>query len=385
MERCERVSNGAVQVVSEDSAPSVMKILFLGQLTEGQTSRMRMDALCSLGHEIISLDSHTGWLTCSLPARIIQKKLLRGPIITQLNQDVLALTKRHRPDLLWGEKQEYLFPDTLNQIQSMGTKLLYFTPDPYFSLPWKRTPFMDEGMTIFDYAVTSKRYELEDYHRTCRQVIYMPLGFSEGAHRPFVPADPIQRLHYTSDVGFLGGWEPRREKLLNAIAQTGCDLKIWGYAWDHLVDGKWSPRRALRLKILAGSESFKIQRNDQLAAALRGGEVYGDAYAWALSGARISVGFLRHTWPDQHTTRTFEIPACASMMLADRTEEHQEFFEEGHEAEFFSSQEELVDKVRFYLGNEPAREKVALKGYDRCYRSQYSYRSRISRVLDQIA
>ena len=42
-------------------------------------------------------------------------------------------------------------------------------------------------------------------------------------------------------------------------------------------------------------------------------------------------------------------------MLADRTEDHREFFEEGKEAEYFSSDEEFRDKVKFYLANEAAR------------------------------
>lgn len=361
-----------------------MKILFVGQLGEGQTTRMRMEVLEELGHTIIPLNSQTGWGASSFIQRTVQKKLGRGPVISKLNHDLLSLAKQHKPDLMWGEKQEYLFPDTLREIQGMGTKLLHFTPDPYFTLSWKRTPLMDEGMTIFDYVVTCKRYELDEYRRKCHQVIYMPLGFAEAVHRPIFPADSQKRHAFSSDVGFLGGWEPRREEMLDAIAGTGCDLKIWGYAWDHLVDGKWSPRRYVRLRDLAGKDAFQIHKNERLAAALQGNEVYGDNYAFALSGARISVGFLRHVCPDQHTTRTFEIPACASMMIADRTEEHQEFFEEGREADFFSSKEELIDKVRFYLAHEAAREKVALAGYERCYRSQYSYSNRVLEVLTQL-
>jgi len=361
-----------------------MKILFVGHLDEGQTSRMRMDVLRELGHEVIAFSSQEQWRCASWLAGRVQKKLNRGSIVTAINEGVLRLAREHKPDLLWAEKQEQIEPRTLQVLGAMGVRLLHFTPDPYFTLSWKRTPLMDACMPLWDYAVTSKRYEMDEYTRVCRQVIYMPLGYAEAVHRPVSPTSPKAGRAFASDVGFLGGWEPRREELLDAIAATGCDLKIWGYAWDHLRDGKWTPRRALRLKMLAGADRFRITRNERLARALQGGEVYSDEYAWALSGARISVGFLRHVCPDQHTTRTFEIPACGSMMIADRTPEHCEFFEEGKEAEFFDTREELVEKVRFYLSHESQREEIARNGYDRCVNSGYSYKNRIINVLAEV-
>lgn len=361
-----------------------MKILFVGQLGEGQTSRMRMEVLAGLGHEIIPLDSQAQWARLPWAARRVQQKLARGRAVSALNHRVLGLARAHKPDLMWAEKQEYLLPETIEELRRRGVRTLHFTPDPYFTLSWKRTRLMDACLPLFDTLVSCKRYEMDQYERVCRQVIYMPLGYAEAVHRPLCPSTSEAARAYRSDVGFLGGWEPRREEMLDAVASTGCDLKIWGYAWDHLRDGKWTPRRAVRLKMLAGQDKFGIHHNERLARALQGGEVYGDAYAWALSGARISVGFLRHVCPDQHTTRTFEIPACASMMLADRTPEHQEFFEERREAEFFGSREELVDKLRFYLSHESEREKVALAGYDRCVRSRYSYKSRLTEVLAQL-
>lgn len=358
-----------------------MKILFLGWLAEGQTSRMRMEVMGKLGHTITPLDYQAIWNRYSWASRRLQQKFARGPAIARLNRRVVELARRNKPDLLWAEKQEYLRPDTLETLRHLGVRLLHYTPDPYFTLSWKRTKLMDAALPLFDYAVTSKRYELNEYRRMCQQVIYMPLGYAEAVHRPVVPGDIAARRAYSSDVAFLGGWEPRRETLLNALACTDCNLKIWGYGWDHLVDGRWTLRRAYRLRLLAGKDSFRITKNERIAAALQGGEVYGDAYAWALAGARINVGFLRHICPDQHTTRTFEIPACGSMMIADRTDEHREFFEEGKEAEFFSSEEELVEKVRFYLKHETSREKVAYNGYQRCLNSGYSYRERLADVL----
>jgi spore maturation protein CgeB len=122
-----------------------------------------------------------------------------------------------------------------------------------------------------------------------------------------------------------------------------------------------------------------------LARTWQGGEVYADDYARALTGAKIGLGFLRKAWPDQHTTRTFEIPACGSMLLADRTGEHQEFFEEGKEAEFFGSADELLDKVQFYGRNESARAAVAAAGYRRCIEGNYAYVHRLSTALEVLA
>ena len=71
-------------------------------------------------------------------------------------------------------------------------------------------------------------------------------------------------------------------------------------------------------------------------------------------------------------------------MLADRTDEHQEFFEERKEAEFFGSAEELLEKVKFYLHNDTAREGIAEAGHRRCVSSRYAYIHRLAGALDTI-
>jgi spore maturation protein CgeB len=169
--------------------------------------------------------------------------------------------------------------------------------------------------------------------------------------------------------------------MLRSVAETGAHLKIWGRYWEFVRDGKWTLRRHLILRDLAGGDCFSFHRDELLSQAYQGDEVYADDYARALTGARIGLGFLRTVCPDQHTTRTFEIPACGSLLLADRTEEHQGFFQEGKEAEFFDSPQELIDKVQFYSANEEARQRVADSGYRRSIASQYSYIHRIRTTL----
>jgi spore maturation protein CgeB len=103
-----------------------------------------------------------------------------------------------------------------------------------------------------------------------------------------------------------------------------------------------------------------------------------------VAGSQITLGFLRELNPDQHTTRSFEIPAIGGFMLADRTEDHREFFEEGKEAEYFTSDDEFRDKIRFYLANEAARERIAKAGHERCMTSGYSYEDRIRTVMGEL-
>jgi spore maturation protein CgeB len=355
-----------------------MKILYLGEISHGQTSLMRMRALERLSHSVCGVNTITPWREAIWLQRQLQRRLSRGSIVNKINEMVLAAARDFRPDIIWADKQEFLRAETLECIKKLGARCVHFTPDPYFFLDWKQTKLMNEAMSCFDALVYCKDYETSNYESLGKPVFYMPLGYCDETHRPMPSSDP----QWNSAVGFLGGWEPRRQQLLKSVSIVCSDLKIRGAHWDFLGDGRRTIRRRLIMKQFAGGDNFSIARDSLLASYLHGGEVYGDDYARALSGARIGLGFLRKVCPDQHTTRTFEIPACGSMLLSDRTRECQDFFAEGREAEYFDSPEELVDKVKFYTTHEDARAKIAAAGRQRCLDGRYSY---LERMRDAMA
>lgn len=357
-----------------------MKILFLGPITPGQTSLMRMNALSRLGHEVFGVDTSAPWRNVGWAARQVFRRTGRGPPVNQLNQHVLRAARESSPDIVWAEKQEFLTEETVQALRAGGARVVHFTPDPYFWLNWRRTGRMDQALPSYDVLVYCKRYEHDAYSALDLPLVYMPLGYCDEVHRPLRSSGP----EWNCDIGFLGGWEPRREEHIRQLLVGGLDVKIWGGYWDFLVDGQWSLRRQIILAQLAGEGPFRIRRDALIAGAWRGGEVYADDYARALSGAKIGLGFLRTTWPDQHTTRSFEIPACGSMLLADRTDEHAELFREGAEAEFFSTPDELADKAAYYVRHDEERARIARAGYDRCIKSQYAYIHRLAAALKAI-
>lgn len=355
-------------------------ILYIGHLKYGQTSLMRADALAALGVPLIRFDV-SGYLTRrTFLERRIDDLIVCSSHVNTMNCELTKLIMHSCPSVVWCDKQEHLSPATIDAMKSVGAVIAFYTPDPYFQQSWQQTGRSNALLRASDLAITTKIYELDLYRRH-GDVLYMMHGFSEAVHRP-VPVAESDRI----DIGFIGSWEPRREVFLEQCTKRGLLVRIWGFGWDHLVSGRAGLRHRARLKRLANGESFRVARNASLNGVINAKELLGDAYAEALSASAMSLGLLRKTlYPDQHTTRTFEIPACGSMLIAERTPEHEALFDEDKEAVFFEDEEELLEKVVFYARHPNIRTKIAQAGRARCHHSGYSYKERLRPVIKNIA
>jgi spore maturation protein CgeB len=143
------------------------------------------------------------------------------------------------------------------------------------------------------------------------------------------------------------------------LAESGIPVRVWGTNWH---------------KLKKKNELLKLEETP----------VHGAEYARALCSFDINLGFLRKYARDLQTTRSVEIPACGAFMLAERTNEHRSLFEEGREAEFFESDEELLGKVRYYLEHPEERVRIALAGRERCVTGRYSNHDRLSALLARV-
>lgn len=338
-----------------------LRIIFVGSLGNGRntTSSQRMHALSDLGHQIIQIDSCP--IARSFAANTVsrvQRKLFRQISDPVLDQTIIKTVKKQEADILWIEKGLSISPQTLigaKEIQR-SIKIVGFSPDDMMNKNNQSKHFL-KGLPFYDMYITTKSFGVDEIKKLgCKRVEFMSNGFDPALHRP-IRLSEYERTKLGGPIGFIGTAECQRAESISFLAKNELNVKVWGDHWD-----KWKKRT---------KGNFDVAGHSQ----------YGELYVKIICSFDINLCFLRKCNRDLQTTRSVEIPACGSFMLAERTDEHLALFDEGKEAEFFSSDEELLDKANYYLLNPDKRKKIAMAGRERCLRSGYSYGDRLKELL----
>ncbi len=311
--------------------------------------------------DIIVVDTHLQCIECRIVGSVLWK--IGIPLyFTKANKKILQEIRVAHHDILWIEKGNIIWSWTLRAVKKLSptTSIVSYTEDDMFAFH-NRSWFYTWGLQRYDVVYTTKSYNCNPDELPAlgaKKVVFIDKAYDRHAHRP-IELTEKDRQDFGADVGFIGSYERERAESMLYLAQNGIRVRIWGTRWDRY--SKSHPNLLMEYKPL-----------------------YGDDYAKGLCATRINLCFLRKMNRDLQTDRTMEIPACGAFMLAERTDEHLRLFEEGKEAAYFSSNEELVEKVRYYLEHEDERQAIAHAGRERCLTSSYSHHDRLRFMLEQV-
>ena len=340
------------------------KILFIGDLNTYGRGYQRYRTLKEMGHDVIGI-SHT---QVSLPGCIDKPSLtyklfwkLRNPLdTTHVNKKIRRIIENTIFDIVWIEKGNMIWPWTLRYIKKNApyAKLISCSEDDMYAKHghsfWYRT-----GLCHYDLVFTTKTYNLNELKifGAKRTILFLD-SYDEKIHKPMY-LNEIERMRFSCDVTAIGAFEVERADSLLYLAAHGVKVTVWGNDWKKMV--KYHPNLVIKNEYLFGVD-----------------------YSKAICATKINLNFLRKINRDEVTSRSVEIPACGGFMLSERSARHLEFFEEGNEAEFFSSDIELLEKVEHYLKNAKEIEKLAQAGLQRCLASGYSMRAQLDKILNTI-
>jgi len=333
-----------------------LSVLYIGRLNPIANSLRRfqtLEKICSV--KGVDIDKHI----YNSAFKRFHHHFNIGPGIVGLNREIRNLVKANKFDIVFVDNRPFITAATLKYIKEKQpsariVNILTDDPNGKFKRGWQ---LLRSTAYLYDLHFVQRQVNIEELGSWgAIRVELCYRSFDPDFHRPleFTQEDSDK---YGCSVGFIGSHEDAREEFICFLIDNGITVRITGNDWENAA--QW----------------------EKIKPYYSGRSVYGDEYIKHLNGMQIALHFLRHSNRDEQDSRTFEIPACGTFMLAERSAVHEQLFEEDKEVVFFTTKEELLQKVKYYLAHSNEREKIAREGYIRCTSSGYDHFARMNYLV----
>lgn len=262
-------------------------------------------------------------------------------------------------------------------------------------------------------------------------IIYLPLGTNQSQNESIISSiTELERKEFTSDVSFVGSLYtekcpydslnilPEYEKgYLDAVVDA--QTKIYGYNFcEEMISDQilQALRKIPSYEVASELEEYekyilahtylgaKVTEKEriQLLGTLSNyynvdlytygetkflpkvnnkGTVSSERYQKVVFYlSKINLNITSKPIMSGLSLRVWDIMGSGGFLMSNYQEEIEDYFVIGEDLEVFSSEEELVDKVGYYLEHDDIREKIAKSGYEKV-RKYHSYDERIKQMI----
>lgn len=240
-------------------------------------------------------------------------------------------------------------PEALDEIRGLGVTTVNWFCNASFQLHLVSTI-----APRYDWCLVPEKFRLDDYRALGARPLYCQEAANPGVYRP-------HDVPFEFDVTFAGQAYGERPAIVRFLHENGVDVRVWGPQWEyHVMPPSRNPLR--RWLFPPGG----------LPASRHGGLLSDDELVRLYSRSRINLGLSACDSSDQRVVqirlRDFEVPMSGAFYLTEHQPELAEFFELGREIETYRDRAELLDKIRFYLRDDDARDRIRRAGRERCLR-----------------
>jgi spore maturation protein CgeB len=328
--------------------------------------------LVAMGHDVVEFDYDLAATMRHLdPARDGDAEFIRQNrprVSAELLRQIKAAHARQPIALLFSYFYDACVePAVLDEIRAMGIVTVNWYCNASYQLHLVR-----EIAPRYDYCLVPEKYRLADYEALGARPLYCQEAANPATYRPYPLAQEF-------DVTFVGQSYGDRADLVMWLRANGVDVRVWGPRWEYHVQ-RWSRNPLKRL----------FQKPTGLPRDVVGGILSDDGLVAMYSRSKINLGFS--TCGDTHRAaerivqirlRDFEVPMSGGFYLVEHLDELEEFFEIGREIETYRCREEMLDKIRYYLVHDEAREQIRQAGRARCLRD-HTWERRFAAVFEHI-
>lgn len=250
-----------------------------------------------------------------------------------MNQRFLEAIKREKPDyihlfLVWDE----FFPETLVKIKEIlpNCKVTQWNGDDdikfdHYTIPYSAT---------IDYQLISQLQFTKRYDKA-------GIPWFDVLGADIVKFRPLN-LKKRYEVVFVGTPKGDRLRYMRYLLKKKVNFKLAGAGWDDYPEFK---------------EHYI-------------GKLSDEAFVKFINESKINLCFSQNFFAVPHVLeRSMAVNACRSFALTEYVEGYFPKFTEGIDFATFKTEQEMYEKIEYYLKNEKEREKIASRAYEKVTRN----------------
>jgi spore maturation protein CgeB len=278
----------------------------------------------------------------------------------ELQKDVIKFIENIDPDIVIFilMSDEFSFK-TLDYLKRKYITLNWFADDQ-----WRFEDFTSHYAPHFSYAVTTDKFALFKY----RKIGYNNVIASQWASFEGSSNLNFEKINHKYDVSFVGGASGYRKYIIHELSRNGIEVDCFGSGW-----------KRGRVSYEAMADIFKTSR---INLNISNSASY-DIRALCASPSHLYELLRSKKRVEQIKARNFEIPAFGGFQLTNYVPFIEDYYIIGREIAVYSSIEDLMNKIYYYLNEVAEREKIVENGFKRTL-EEHTYENRLRLILGKI-
>lgn len=295
----------------------------------------------------------------------------------EMNSKLLEKAKEVKPDLCFFFLfTDEIYPETIKKITDSGILTYNWFADDH----WRFPIFSRFYAPNFSWVSTTDSQAVEKYKKVgyqnvihtqwaCNHFMYSPKPLESGNKK------------YAHEVSFVGQPHSDRRRLVEELNQANIKVDCFGGGWPN---GRVSQEEMIeifsqsKINLNPTKSSGGVDVNSLakiLISKKQGNYKVNSPWEWP-NYFRSFLGRRR----EQIKGRTFEIPGCGGFLISGLADNIFDYYIPDKEMVFYKKQEDLVDKVKYYLKHESERISIAQAGYERTVR-EHTYEVRFKEIF----
>ena len=249
---------------------------------------------------------------------------------------------------------DFLTPHQIDEIKkNREIKVVLWFPDPVGQI--HRGMFMNADYDILffkdKFICDILREELNF------NTVYLPECCNPLRHRP-IELNSSDFEKYQCDITTAGNLPSNRIRLFDLLSTSGYDIKLWGNPAPY-----WS-------------------KQDKIKSYIQNEFVSNEEKSKAFRAAKIVINNLRVSEVGGTNVRTFEIAACHAFQLTSYRPNFEELYD-SNEVVTFTSYNDMVEKIDYYINRPEERHEIAKNAYVRTI-NEHTYEKRLDFIFSLV-